>query len=32
VAQVAHRRGLATMTPPADVLAYVKAQMYNPRY
>jgi malate dehydrogenase (oxaloacetate-decarboxylating)(NADP+) len=32
VAQVAYRRGLATMTPPADVLAYVKAQMYNPRY
>ena len=32
VAQVAYRRGLAAMTPPADVLAYVKAQMYNPRY
>jgi malate dehydrogenase (oxaloacetate-decarboxylating)(NADP+) len=32
VAGVAYRRGLAAMTPPADVLAYVKAQMYNPRY
>lgn len=32
VAQVAYRRGLATMTPPADVLAHVKSQMYNPRY
>jgi malate dehydrogenase (oxaloacetate-decarboxylating)(NADP+) len=32
VAEVAFRRGLSTMTPPADVLAYVKSQMYNPRY
>jgi malate dehydrogenase (oxaloacetate-decarboxylating)(NADP+) len=32
VAEVAFRRGLAAMTPPADVLAHVKSQMYNPRY
>jgi malate dehydrogenase (oxaloacetate-decarboxylating)(NADP+) len=32
VAEVAYRRGLAAMTPPADVLAYVKSQMYDPRY
>jgi malate dehydrogenase (oxaloacetate-decarboxylating)(NADP+) len=32
VAQVAYRRGLAAMTPPGDALAYVKSQMYNPRY
>ncbi|HSA90810.1 MAG TPA: NAD-dependent malic enzyme [Burkholderiales bacterium] len=32
VAQVAYRRGLAASTPPADVLAYVKSQMYDARY
>jgi malate dehydrogenase (oxaloacetate-decarboxylating)(NADP+) len=32
VAQVAFRRGLAATKPPADVLAYVKSQMYDPRY
>ncbi|HEU4351383.1 MAG TPA: NAD-dependent malic enzyme [Burkholderiales bacterium] len=32
VAQVAYRRGLSTMTPPADALAYVRSQMYDPRY
>jgi len=32
VADVAFRRGLTTMTPPADLPAHVKAQMYEPTY
>ena len=32
VAQVAYERGLASGEAPADVLAYVKSQMYDPRY
>ena len=32
VAGVALERGLSSMTPPADMLAYVKSQMYDPRY
>ena len=32
VAEVAYRRELAAMTPPADVLGYVESRMYNPRY
>lgn len=32
VARVAWDRGLATGTPPADVLRFVREQMYEPRY
>ncbi|MEP7085200.1 MAG: NAD-dependent malic enzyme [Betaproteobacteria bacterium] len=32
VAEVAHRRGLATVPRPADLLAAMKAQMYEPCY
>jgi malate dehydrogenase (oxaloacetate-decarboxylating)(NADP+) len=32
VAGVAYERALATVARPADVLAYVRAQMYEPRY
>jgi malate dehydrogenase (oxaloacetate-decarboxylating)(NADP+) len=32
VAEVAYKRGLATGAPPKDLLAYVKSQMYEPRY
>jgi malate dehydrogenase (oxaloacetate-decarboxylating)(NADP+) len=32
VAQVAHRRELATGLPPNDVRAHVEAHMYDPRY
>jgi malate dehydrogenase (oxaloacetate-decarboxylating)(NADP+) len=32
VAKVAYRRGLATQAEPADLLAYVRSQMYEPRY
>jgi malate dehydrogenase (oxaloacetate-decarboxylating)(NADP+) len=32
VAEVALKRGLSSMTPPADMLAYVKSRMYDPRY
>ena len=32
VAAVAYRRGLARGAEPADVLGFVKAQMYEPRY
>jgi len=32
VAKVAYRRGLATQAEPADMLAYVRSQMYEPRY
>jgi malate dehydrogenase (oxaloacetate-decarboxylating)(NADP+) len=31
-AAVAYRRGLARGTQPADLLAFVKSQMYEPRY
>ena len=32
VAEVAYKRGFATGAPPNDLLAYVKSQMYEPRY
>jgi len=32
VARVAHDRGLATGARPADLLVFVQAQMYEPRY
>jgi malate dehydrogenase (oxaloacetate-decarboxylating)(NADP+) len=32
VADVAFRRGLTTMSRPADLAAHVKAQMYEPTY
>ena len=32
VAAVAYSRGLAGVPRPADLLAHVKAQMYEPRY
>jgi len=32
VAEVAYRRGLATQPKPADLLEYIEAQMYVPRY
>ena len=32
VARVAYQRGLAAGTAPDDLLAYVKSQMYEPRY
>jgi malate dehydrogenase (oxaloacetate-decarboxylating)(NADP+) len=32
VADIGYKRGLATGTPPKDTLAYVKSQMYEPRY
>ena len=32
VADVAYQRGVATGAPPKDLLAYVKSQMYEPRY
>jgi len=32
VAEVAYRDGLATVERPADLLAHVRAQMYDPRY
>ncbi len=32
VAQVAYDQGLATIARPADLLAHVRAQMYEPRY
>lgn len=32
VAGVAFRRGLATKSEPQDMLAYVRSQMYDPRY
>ena len=32
VAKVAYARGLASGDPPQDVLAHVKAQMFEPRY
>jgi hypothetical protein len=32
VVEVAHARGLATRPPPADVLADVRGQMYQPEY
>jgi malate dehydrogenase (oxaloacetate-decarboxylating)(NADP+) len=32
VARVAFERGLARARPPRDLLAWVKAQMYDPRY
>ena len=32
VAAVAYRRGLARGPEPADLLAFVKSQMYEPRY
>ena len=32
VAEVAHRRGLATQPEPADLLEHIKAQMYVPAY
>jgi len=32
VAEVAFKRSLSTMTPPADMLAYVNSQMHDPRY
>jgi malate dehydrogenase (oxaloacetate-decarboxylating)(NADP+) len=32
VAAVAYRRGLASVAQPADLLGFVKAQMYEPRY
>jgi malate dehydrogenase (oxaloacetate-decarboxylating)(NADP+) len=31
-AEVAYQRGVATGAPPKDLLAYVKSQMYEPRY
>jgi malate dehydrogenase (oxaloacetate-decarboxylating)(NADP+) len=32
VAQVAYDRGLATRSRPADLFAYMSAEMYDPRY
>ena len=32
VARVAYEEGLATLPQPEDLLAYVKSQMYEPRY
>ncbi len=32
VAEVAYREGLAVVERPTDLLAYVKSQMYDPRY
>jgi malate dehydrogenase (oxaloacetate-decarboxylating)(NADP+) len=32
VAEVAYQHGLAANAPPKDLLAYVKSQMYEPRY
>ena len=32
VAEVAYGQGLATVPKPADLLAYVRSQMYEPRY
>jgi len=32
VASVAYRRGIAGAPEPADLLAHVKAAMYEPRY
>jgi malate dehydrogenase (oxaloacetate-decarboxylating)(NADP+) len=32
VAEVTYKRGFATGAPPKDLLAYVKSQMYEPRY
>jgi len=32
VASVAYRNGLARMPQPPDLLEFVKAQMYEPRY
>jgi malate dehydrogenase (oxaloacetate-decarboxylating)(NADP+) len=32
VAEVAYRRGLATVPAPNDLMAYVQSQMYDPRY
>jgi malate dehydrogenase (oxaloacetate-decarboxylating)(NADP+) len=32
VAEVAYRRGLATVPPPNDLMAFVQAQMYDPHY
>ena len=32
VARVAYQRGLATAKAPADLLKFVKSQMYEPRY
>jgi malate dehydrogenase (oxaloacetate-decarboxylating)(NADP+) len=32
VAEVAYKRGLAAGQAPKDMLAYVKSQMYDPRY
>jgi malate dehydrogenase (oxaloacetate-decarboxylating)(NADP+) len=32
VAQVAFQEGVAGITRPADLLAHVRAQVYDPRY
>jgi len=32
VAEVAYEQGLATVPRPADMLAYIRSQMYEPRY
>jgi malate dehydrogenase (oxaloacetate-decarboxylating)(NADP+) len=32
VAEVAYRRGLATVPAPNDLMTYVQSQMYDPRY
>jgi malate dehydrogenase (oxaloacetate-decarboxylating)(NADP+) len=32
VAEVAYKRGLATVPKPDDLLAYIKSQMYKPEY
>jgi malate dehydrogenase (oxaloacetate-decarboxylating)(NADP+) len=32
VAQIAYKRGLATVQAPKDLMAYVRSQMYDPRY
>jgi len=32
VAEVAYRQGFATVERPADLLSYVRSQMYEPRY
>jgi malate dehydrogenase (oxaloacetate-decarboxylating)(NADP+) len=32
VARVAYEQGLATNPKPADLLAYVRSQMYDPHY
>ncbi|MDH5246355.1 MAG: NAD-dependent malic enzyme, partial [Betaproteobacteria bacterium] len=32
VAEVAYQQGHATVDRPADLLAYVRSQMYEPRY